>query len=648
MIKKTSVDQVIDTARIEEVVGDFVRLKKRGSGYQGLCPFHQEKTPSFSVNPVGNFYKCFGCGKGGNSVNFVMEHEKMSFPEAIRYLADKYGISLEEDKMTDEEIAEVKAKDNLHALAEYAAQYFEDELKNTEEGQTIGLSYFKERGYLDSTIKTFRLGYSANNRIKFTQKAMKDGYDLQMLKDCGLTAQSGNDFFYNRVMFTIQDVSGRPVAFAGRILSKQVKAPKYINSPETEIYKKSHVLYGLYQARQSMRKEDFCIIVEGYTDVLSMHQAGIENVVASSGTSLTDGQVLKIKRFTNNVVMLYDGDAAGVKAAIRSIDIIHEKDMQVHLVLLPGDHDPDSFVSDQGASGFKTYIDQNAMDFIAFRQHLFAQSGQDDPVSKSQIIKELIESIAKIPDAIKRTLYVRQCADAFKIDEEIVMAELNKVIRKEIYNQRKKEERQQRQNEEEWIADPKSKPQAQTDDLTKDSDVYQEKDILRVLILYGDKYIDEEEETTLTEFVMANLEPVIHTFNEAAYKKLLNIAVEQYNKELPVHKELFINHEDPDIQKTALDIISTPYEYSPNWSAKGMELQTQVLPEKNFEKDAMQAILRFKLKKIVKQCKDIYEKILQEDQEGNTDTVEKLYKSFAKLTQDKTEVTEQLNAVILE
>jgi len=644
MIKKSSVDRVIDTARIEEVVEDFVRLKRRGSGFQGLCPFHNEKTPSFRVNPAGNFYKCFGCGKGGNSVNFIMEHEKMNFPEAIKYLAGKYNIPLEEEQVSDEQKVEVEKRENILSLLQYAAKYYDGELFESTDGQSIGMPYFKERGYLESTIKTFGLGFASTDRSKFTRQALKDGFDQEMLQECGLSTQSGNDFFYNRVMFTIHDISGRPVAFAGRIMGKQANAPKYINSPETEVYKKSFVLYGLYQARQALRKEDNCIIVEGYTDVLSLYQAGIHNVVASSGTALTEGQLRLIRRFTQNVTMLYDGDTAGINAATRAIDLVHEQDMQVQLVLLPGGNDPDSFVKELGAEGFQEHLTHHAMDFIAFRKYIFDQSGGEDPIAKTNIIREIVTSISKIPDAIKRSLYLRICSTTFEMEESILVGELNSILRKEIYRQRKKENAELTK-EEQWVKKDKKESQAAA---SSQFDFFQERELLRILISYGDQLIDEDENIDLATFILANLEDMLDEMKNEESKKIISVAKKTLEKGQIVNEKLFTHHEDSSIQTLALEIIAKPYEYSENWTNRwGLELQTQLTPDKNFLKDATQAILRYKERKIKTQQQEFIQQIIDAEKSGNEDEALRLTKMYLKLKQDHLEIAQQLNSVII-
>jgi DNA primase len=644
MIKKTTVDRVLDTVRIEEVVEDFVRLRKRGANMLGLCPFHNEKTPSFNVNVSGNFYKCFGCGKGGNSVNFIMEHEKLSFPEAIRYLANKYNIPIEEDQLNEADKEEILHRENLLSLTQYAAIYYQQQLWDTDEGRNIGVSYFKERSYRDQIIRDFMLGYAPRDKTAFTMQATKDGFTLDMLQECGLTSGSGNDFFYNRVMFTIQDMSGRPIAFAGRIMGTNEKAPKYINSPESEIYKKSYVLYGFFQARKSMKKEDHCIIVEGYTDVLSLHQAGIENVVASSGTALTEGQVRLIKRFTDNIIMLYDADTAGINAASKAIDLILELDMHPLSVLLPPGEDPDSFVRKTGASGFNDYLDTNVMDFLSFKWHLLPDTEKNDPVKKTQIIKDIIESIAKIPDPIKRSLYVKECGIKFEIDESAISAELNNLVRKNVYRQRKQSER----TTEMEISTPNDKKITPTQKNFTDPDIYQEKDILRILLLYGEKIVYEEDKISVADFILANLEDAIDAIKDPSCKKLFNIAREFMELEGKLSIDQFLNHPDNDVQHLTTELIATPWEYSHNWEDRwGISLQTQRPPEDNFLNDTKQAILRYKLKQIKQQLKSIQKEIDNAIQQGNEDEALKLMGAFRKLLDDRNQVAGELNMVVL-
>ncbi|NRB62798.1 MAG: DNA primase, partial [Saprospiraceae bacterium] len=398
MISQKSIQEVLDTARVEDVVQDYVSLKRRGSNFIGLCPFHNEKTPSFSVSPSKNIYKCFGCGEGGGPVQFLMAHDHLSFPEAIRLLAKKYGIELEETQKTAEQVQQQQKQDSLYIVNQFALDYYQDQLFHTDRGKSVGLSYFKNRGFKEETIRKFGLGYAPPGKDNFIQKALAKGYDKSLLQELGLVSRYDADFFRDRVMFTIRNLSGKVIAFAGRIMQKDVKAPKYINSPETEIYHKSDVLYGAFYAKGPIRKEDECILVEGYTDVISLHQSGIENVVASSGTSLTTGQIRLIKRNTPNIKILYDGDAAGIKAALRGLDLVLEQDMNVKVVLLPEGEDPDSYLQSVGVHAFKDYVQQEAKDFILFKADMLLRDPNLDPVKRAENIQDIMGSVARIPD----------------------------------------------------------------------------------------------------------------------------------------------------------------------------------------------------------------------------------------------------------
>ncbi|MBL0101122.1 MAG: DNA primase [Saprospiraceae bacterium] len=434
MITQKTVQEVMNIARVEDVIGDFINLKRRGVNMIGNCPFHDEKTPSFTVSPSKNIYKCFGCGKGGDSVRFIMDHEHLSFPEAVRFLAARYRIEIEETENTAQEIEQKQVTDSLYIVNDFARDYFTDVLFNRSEGRNIGLSYFKERGYRESTIKKFQLGYATEERDEFTKKAIDKKFNIEHLRTLGLTSKSDLDFFRSRVMFTIHNVSGKVVAFAGRTLSSDKKQPKYINSPESEIYNKRAVLYGLFFAKEAIRKADECILVEGYTDVITLHQGQIENVVASSGTSLTREQIRLIKRYTPNIKIIYDGDPAGIKAALRGLDLVLESDMNVKLVLLPDGQDPDSFLAAQGTEAFRAYLHEHEEDFIFFKTRVLLDETGNDPIRKTTVIRDIVSSVAKIPDTFKRTLYIRQCATMLDLSETILHAEVNKVIKADLKN----------------------------------------------------------------------------------------------------------------------------------------------------------------------------------------------------------------------
>ncbi|MCW8981107.1 MAG: DNA primase [Altibacter sp.] len=434
MISKNTIDSVFETARVEEVIGDFVQLKKSGSNFKGLSPFSDERTPSFMVSPVKQIWKDFSSGKGGNVVAFLMEHEHFTYPEAIRYLAKKYGIEIEETQQTNEEKESANERESLYLVSEFAKDYFHTTLLKTEEGKAIGLSYFKERGFTEETIKKFELGYSPNSWEAFTSHAIKKGYQLEYLEKTGLTIvkeEKQFDRFKGRVMFPILSLSGRTLGFGGRILTNDKKAAKYLNSPESDIYHKSKVLYGIYHAKQSIAKEDNCYLVEGYTDVIQFHQKGIHNVVSSSGTALTAEQIRLINRLTKNITLLFDGDAAGVRASLRGVDLILEQGMNVKICTFPPGEDPDSFARSNTIEEIALYLEEHSQDFINFKASLLASEAKNDPVKKAETIRDMVLSISKIPDVIKREVYIQECARRMDISEEVLFNTLAQILQKE-------------------------------------------------------------------------------------------------------------------------------------------------------------------------------------------------------------------------
>ena len=435
MIDQVTVDKILDSANIVEVVSDFVTLRKRGVNYIGLCPFHDEKTPSFSVSPSKNICKCFSCGKGGTAVHFIMEHEQMSYYEALKYLAKKYNIEIHEREQSEEEKQQQSQRESMLIVNAFAQEYFSNTLFNHAEGRSIGLSYFHERGFRDDIIKKFGLGYSLDQRDALYNEARAKGYKKDYLLSTGLCLENSNgqisDRFRGRVIFPVYSLSGKVLAFGGRILKKDEKMAKYVNSPESDIYHKSHELYGIYQAKQAIVKQDNCFLVEGYTDVLSMHQSGIENVVASSGTSLTPGQIRLIHRFTNNVTVLYDGDAAGIKASLRGIDMLLKEGLHIKVVLLPDGDDPDSFAQKQSAAAFTQYIKEHEVDFIRFKTNLLLESAGQDPVKKAALITDIVQSIAVIPNQIERSAYTKECSQLMEIAEKTLLIGINKIRDKE-------------------------------------------------------------------------------------------------------------------------------------------------------------------------------------------------------------------------
>jgi DNA primase len=565
LIPKETVDKIIETSRIEEVVGDFVSLKRRGTSMIGLCPFHNERTPSFHVSVAKGIYKCFGCGQGGDSVRFIMEHEKATYPEALRYLANKYSIEVAEVENSPEEKAVNDRRESLYIVSGFAAKYFHEQMMETEEGKTIGLSYFKERGFRDDIIKKFELGYSPDVWDALTQQAVKEGYSLQFLEETGLTIRKDNEKLYDRfrgrVMFPIHSFTGRIIGFGGRTLKTDKAVPKYVNSPESDIYHKSNVLYGLFFAKKAIRDEDNCYLVEGYADVLSVHQAGVENVVASSGTSLTIEQIRLIGRFTKNITILYDGDEAGIKASLRGLDMILEEGLNVKVVLFPDGHDPDSYVQKFGSSAFKTHIEQNKKDFILYKTGILLKDAGNDPIKRAGIIREVVESIAKIPDGIKASVFVRECSSLLQIEERVLISELNKIH----LSKAKKD------NSNYSAPQPMEAPiEALAPSLggISDGDDKQEKEIIRLLLNYGHELVqwDDITDTYIAPYIIANLADV--SFDNP----LCNRILDEYKKalengSLPSEQD-FIKHADHEIADLAIAMVSSPYILSENWYAK--------------------------------------------------------------------------------
>ena len=488
--------------RVEEVIGDFVQLKRAGSNYKGLSPFSNERTPSFMVSPVKQIWKDFSSGKGGNAIAFLMEHEHFTYPEAIRYLAKKYHIDIEETQQSTEEKAQADERESLYIVSEYAQQYFQETLFNTEAGKAIGMTYFKERGFTEETIQKFRLGFSPDEWTAFTDNALAKGYQLEFLEKTGLTIVNGDrkfDRFKGRVMFPIHSMSGRVLGFGGRILTNDKKQAKYLNSPESEIYHKSKVLYGIFFAKQAIAKADNCYLVEGYTDVIQMHQKGIENVVASSGTALTQDQIRLIHRLTPNITVLYDGDAAGLRASIRGVDLILEQGMNVKVCTFPDGDDPDSFARKTAYEDLVLYLESHATDFIRFKASLLMQEAQNDPIKKAETIRDMVESISKIPDLIKREVYVRECATIMDISEQVLFSTLAQILKKDFYEGQKVERKQKAAMQ---VVQTPEEAQKRTVNRLE----VLEHDLIKNLLLYGnrecvftDTILVEEEDGTLKE-----------------------------------------------------------------------------------------------------------------------------------------------------
>ncbi|HET7817687.1 MAG TPA: DNA primase [Bacteroidia bacterium] len=584
MISKPTIARIIESARIEEVVADFLTLKKRGVNYIANCPFHNEKTPSFNVNPVRNIYKCFGCGKGGDSIGFVMEHEKMTYPEALRYIAKKYNIEIEElyDRNLEEEKKLENEKESLYVVNAYAQKYFTETLLNTDEGKSIGLSYFKERGLSDETIHKFQLGYAPDKRTAFTDTALKNGYNLEYLNKSGLTikvedeqggATKYYDRFAGRVLFPIHNITGRIIGFGGRALKKDVKA-KYVNSPENEIYHKSNVLYGMNIARKAISNEDNCFLVEGYMDVISMHQAGIENAVASSGTSLTAEQIKLIKRYTNNITIMYDGDAAGIKASFRGIDMILEEGLNVRVVLFPEGNDPDSYSRSHSETELKAFINENRTDFIRFKTQLLYKETDNDPIKKATLIQEIVNSIALIPSSITRSVFVQECAKLMKMDEQSLITELNKALRKRYVKRTDSLDLEEDINLD-------TIPLPQPIDTNLYSSEYFEGEIVRLLLNYGKLLLpvdaEEGEENKTVQHISVKQFIKEHLLIDEIH--LENVYYKMIYDEMLSDEEIglphFLHHTDPALVRIAVDFTTSPYSIS-DWKLKhGIEIRRE-------------------------------------------------------------------------
>ncbi len=616
MIAKETIEKVLDAARIEEVVGDFVDLKKRGTSLIGNCPFHNEKTPSFHVSVAKGIYKCFGCGVGGDSLKFVMELEKYSYPEAIRYLADKYSIPIEEVQRSPAQLAAQDKRESLYVLSGWAGKYFKEQLWTTEVGQSIGLSYFKERGYREEIIKKFDLGYSPDQWTVLSDAAVAAGFHKDYLKEIGLSIERDDgsvyDRFRGRVIFPIHNLTGRIIGFGGRTLKTEKSVPKYVNSPESEIYHKSDVLYGLNFAKKAIMDNDTCYLVEGYADVISMHQAGVENVVSSSGTSLTTGQIKLIARFTKNVVILYDGDAAGIKASLRGTDMLLEEGLNVKVLLFPDGNDPDSYVQTFGSSAFKEYIGKHQEDFIFYKTNILLKDTGGDPIKRAEVIREVVQSIALIPDEIKVSVFIQQCSRLLEIEERVLLTELNKMRLQKAKTQERKEQAQPRQapsgdmppfdmppadfflteqERSEIGLPPVESPPVIT------AEILQEREIVRILLNYGAELAtwEGDGDVPVAPLLLNALDDI--SFEDKPSAFIVDVFKKKAEDfEIPEAK-FFFSHEDKDVQDLAITCVSTPYELSPNWNDDKRKIYVS-LEREHLKELTIQAVYRIKKRKV--------------------------------------------------
>lgn len=583
MISKNTIDTVFETARVEEVIGDFVQLKRAGSNFKGLSPFSDERSPSFMVSPAKQIWKDFSSGKGGNAVAFLMEHEHFTYPEAIRYLARKYNIEIEETERTDEEKAITDVKESMYLVSEYAKDYFHDTLLHSEEGKAIGYSYFKERGFTADTIKKFSLGYSPEQWDTFSKEALGKGYQLEFLESTGLTINKDErliDRFRGRVMFPIQSMSGRVLGFGGRILTSDKKAAKYLNSPESDIYHKSKVLYGIFQAKQAIAKQNNCYLVEGYTDVIQFNQAGIENVVASSGTALTPDQIRLINRLTKNITVLYDGDAAGLRASIRGIDLILEEGMNVKVCTFPAGEDPDSFARKNPSEDIIAYLDKNAKDFIQFKASLLMDEAQHDPIKKADLIRDMVVSISKIPDRIKREIYIQETSRIMDISEQVLLNTLAQLVQKDLSETGKKIRQEQKAFE---IVKNDHEVAVEKIDILYEL----ERKIIEILLLYGDK-IEEFEDVLLKTNEDGEIEEVIEKKDYKVYQRIFlslqedevelanplfrniyNHLIDYFHQNEPFQIEQYLQNLEPEFNQEVTDILMLEEQLSlHNWEGQ--------------------------------------------------------------------------------
>ena len=568
MISQNTIQQILSRIDIIDVVGSFVKLKKRGTNYLGLCPFHNERTPSFTVSPSKEIYKCFGCGKSGNTISFLMEHEKYSYVDSLRWLANRYGIEIEETFASDEQRQQMQVADSLYIINSFAQQFFTKTLFETEEGRDIGLSYLKERGFREDVIRKFQLGYNPESRDSFTKAAIAAQYNNELLVKTGLVANRNDqlmDNYRGRVIFPVHNHSGKVLGFGARVLKTNDKAPKYINTPENEIYVKSKILYGSYFARQAIDKADECLLVEGYTDVISLHQSGIENVVASGGTSLTQDQLRLIRKYTNNLTIVYDGDAAGVKAALRGLDLALEEGLNVKLVLIPDKEDPDSYVNKVGASAFTDFVRNNKRDFILFQLEVALKDAGGDTTKKSEVVNNIAETISKInkaEDFTKQQDYIKQCSEILKIDESGLHALVNKFIRNRISTQERALPFEEAKHHEE---NAKKAAETDYDDTTFNllfKDELQEKEFARVLIEHGNKKWNGG---TIADHMLDDILDE-GLFDSGDVVKLVNAYKEALDKNRAiVDKNLFIYSSDPTISSFAVSLLNFPYEESEHW-----------------------------------------------------------------------------------
>jgi DNA primase len=645
LISRDTIEEVKNRIDIVDVISDFVSLKKSGANYKALSPFASEKTPSFFVVPSKGIFKDFSSGKGGDAFTFVMEHEKLSYAEAIRYLAKKYGVEIKEDKQSSEEQAAQSEREGLYILMNFAKEFYKEKLLRSEEGQSIGLSYFRERGFTDPTIQKFELGYALEGWDHLSKEALAKGYRQELLEKTGLVVKKEDDGghgqrtydrFRGRVIFPVHNLSGKVIAFGARMLGNDKNQPKYINSPETEIYHKSDVLYGLYQGKNAIRQQDNCYLVEGYTDVISMHQADVENVVASSGTALTEQQIKLIRRFSENVTVLFDGDAAGIKAAIRGIDLILKGGLNVRVVLFPDGEDPDSYSRKVGTTAFQAYLKEARQDFVSFKASLFAKEAAGDPIRKAESIKEIVGSISLIPDPVKRSVYIQETSNLLKIAEAVLLTELNKLL---IAERKKKDKERLREDD--------SVPEAQpVEDVIAPAKVdaqsliqYQERETIRLLLNYSDRKLADQ---SVAEFLMHELDDV--EFTNVTFREIHEVYKQGLVKgELP-GSEYFLRHGSEPVKVAVTDLITSRYDTSQHWGDKYnifIPKEEQVLDQL-----ALTNVLRLKFRIVQKMMEDNLAEVRRAEASGDWDKLDEALTVQTGLKQAEQELAKELGIVV--
>ncbi|MCL2416362.1 MAG: DNA primase [Bacteroidales bacterium] len=664
MIPKETVQTIIETARIDEVVGEFVSLKRRGVNLIGSCPFHNEKTPSFNVNPARNIFKCFGCGEGGDSVSFLMKHEHFTYVEALRHLAKKYGIPIQEQEQTPEMIQQMNEREGLFNVTEFAKKYFVEILHDNDIGRSIGLSYFRERGFSPATIEKFQLGYCLDEWESFTKTAITKGYNADYLVKTGLSVRKDDgtlfDRFKGRVMFPIHNLSGRTIGFGGRTLSSDKKVAKYVNSPESDIYSKSKVLYGLYFSKSAIVKQDSCLLVEGYTDVISLHQAGVENVVASSGTALTVDQIKLISRYTKNVVVLFDGDEAGIKASFRGLDMILKEGLNVRIVSFPDGQDPDSFARSHRSEDVQKFIAENAVDFIRFKANLLLKETAGDPIKKANLLKDIVESIALIPDAISRSVYTAECSRILDFPETVLIAEINKILRTNF-----KKQHSENVGTDVGISTPlNDNVHSALDDARALSEVEGqidavEREIIRILINYHQADItvavenaDEVEKRNVGNYIFSEISNdellgfenslyrlIFDAFSTDADRLLSEAEAQSVSK---IDDGYFSHHENENIKQLAIDLMNFPHAISENYQKKGVRVKKEH-EEEQLSQVVSECLSAFRLCKLEKMIDERREKLRAEKDEDN---LQILIAELARFERARVQISNLLGRVV--